>query len=400
LGCRSWEQAMNNALTIRDSRKSIIGDYNEVSADVDGDRIFFRAPLQYELASRGEPFLGIALLEAMIRNMDIWVEDSLPLSEKLYKILPEIQTIYACWNSDLHKVNIHARIDPSKDTHEHVASFFSAGVDSSHTLYRNMTEITHLVMLSGFEEGTPESWRKSVEKQTMFARTIGKELIPIETNAKQWTDRRKILWAFAQGLILSSMGPLLKAKRVYIASSHTYNELFPWGSHPLTDPMWSTESTEVIHDGAASRRGDKLRELCKNQKLLDNLQVCWQSDYDNCGECPNCVRTITALYFLGASSQALPNFDNNLSKLKILRGVDESSATFLEDAMILAKNARNNAVLRILRRYYLESQIFQVLRKLDRYVLRGILRRIYRTIAQPNYVGERVNLKGSQRWEI
>jgi len=391
---------MNNPLIIRDLRKSISCDCNEVSADVDGDRVFFRVPLQYELASRGEPFLGIALLEAMIRNVDISIEDSLPISEKLYKILPEIQTIYACWNSDLHKVNIHARIDPSKDFYERVASFFSAGVDGSHTLYRNITEITHLIMLSGFDVGgnTPESWRKSVEKQAVFARNIGKELIPIETNAKQWTDQRKITWAFAQGLILSSMGPLLKSKRIYIASSHTYNELLPWGSHPLTDPMWSTESTEVIHDGADYRRGEKMRDLCKNQKFLDNLTVCWRSTYENCGECPKCVRTMTALYLLGASSQALPKFDKNLTKLKSFRSSNESGATFLEDAMILAEKAQNKTMLRILRYYYLRCQIFQVLKNLDRYMLGGILRRIYRSVMEPDYVEERVNLRGSQRW--
>lgn len=126
---------MNNALIIRDLRKSIVCDCNEVSADVDGNRVFFRAPLKYDLASRGEPFLGIALLEAMIRNVDIRIEDSIPLSERLYKILPEIQTIYACWNSDLRKINIHAHIEPIEDVYSRVASFFSAGVDGSHTLY-------------------------------------------------------------------------------------------------------------------------------------------------------------------------------------------------------------------------------------------------------------------------
>jgi len=392
----------NNALIIRDLRESIICDYNEISADVDGDRVFFRAPLQFELECRAEAFLGIALLEAMIRNVDIRIEDSIPLSERLYKMLPEIQTIYACWNSDLRRVNIHARIESFKDAYERVASFFSAGVDSSHTLCRNITEITHLIMLSGFEvEGnTPESWRQSVEKQTVFARTIGKELIPIETNAKQWTDQRKIEWGFAQGLILSSMGPLLKSKRIYIASSHTYNELLPWGSHPLTDPMWSTESTEVIHDGAGFRRGEKMRDLCKNQKILDNLRVCWRSTHDNCGECAKCVRTMTALYLLGASSQALPKLDNNLTKLKSLRTSNESGATFLEDAMILAKNAQNKTVHRILRRYYRRYQMFQVLKILDRYMLRGILRRIYLRVTNPDYVEKRVNLRASQRWDI
>lgn len=390
---------MNSELIIRDLRQSITCGCNEVSADVDGDRVFFRAPLQYELASRGEPFLGIALLEAMIRNVDIRIEDSIPLSERLYKILPEIQTIYACWNSDLRRVNIHARIDPIKNAYESVASFFSAGVDGSHTLYRNMTKITHLIMISGFEVSgnTPESWRKSVEQQTVFARTIGKELIPIETNAKQWIDQRKIFWGFAQGLILSSMGPLLKAKQIYIASSHTYNELLPWGSHPLTDPMWSTESTEVIHDGAGFRRGAKMKDLCKNQQILDNLRVCWQSTYDNCGECSKCVRTMTALYLLGASSQALPKLDQSLTKLKILRTSDESGVTFLEDAMILAKDARNKKLYKILRRYYLRYQMFQILKILDRYILGGILRRIYRRVTNQNYTENRVEIKALQR---
>jgi hypothetical protein len=390
---------MNNALIIRDLRKSISCDYNEVSADVDGDRVFFRAPLQFELERRGEPFLGIALLDAMIRNVDIRIEDSIPLSERLYKILPELQTICACWNQDLRKVKIHAFAIPVKDAYDRVACFYSAGVDSSHTLYRNIAEITHLIMLSDFEVAgnTPESWRQSIEKQTVFARTIGKEFIPIETNAKQWTDQRKITWSFAQGLILSSMGPLLKSKRIFIGSSHTYNELFPWGSHPLTDPMWSTESTEVIHDGAGFRRGEKIRDLCKNQKILDNLKVCWRSEHDNCGECGKCVRTMTALYLLGASSQALPKLDN-LTKLKSFRTVDESGATFLEDAMILAKNGRNRAAYRILRRYYRRYEMRQVIIMLDRYMLGGILRRIYRRVKNPEYLKKNVLLRGRQRF--
>lgn len=381
---------MHNTLIIRNLRKSCTFSFNEVSADVDGDRVFFRAPLQYDLSSRIEPFLGIALLEAMIRNVDIMIEDSIPLSEKLYKRLPEIQTIYACWNSDLHKINIHAQIEPIKDVYNNVASFFSAGVDGSHTLYRNINDINHLIMLSEFEVrgNTPESWLKSVEKQTAFAQTIGKKMIPLENNVKQWTHKRKITWSFAQGLILSSMGPLLKSKRVYIASSHTYNELFPWGSHPLTDPMWCTESTNIIHDGASFRRGEKIRDLCKDQRFLDNLKVCWRSNSDNCGECQKCVRTMTALYLLGASSKALPKLDENLAKLKSFRKSNESSATFLEDAMILAKNTQNKTVLKILRRYYLRFQTFQVLKKMDQYIWGG---RIFRRKNRA-----RVNLRSSQ----
>jgi hypothetical protein len=378
---------MNNVLLIRDLRESTSCDFHEVSADVDGDRVFFRSPPQFQLERRGEPFLGIALFDAMKRNVDIRIEDSIPISERLSKILPDLQTIYSCWYSALRKIKICASTSPVKDVFERVACFYSAGVDSSHTLYCNITEITHLIMLSRFEvaaDNTPESWRKLVEKQSVFAQTIGKELIPIETNAKQWTDQRKIWWSFAQGLILSSMVPLLKSRRVYIGSSHTYKELFPWGSHPLTDPMWSTELTEIIHDGAGYRRSEKMRDLCNNQKILDNLKVCWRSEHDNCGECSKCIRTMTALYLLGVSSKALPKLDN-LAKLKRFRTSEESGVTFLKDTMILAKNVRNRKLYRILRRYYLRYEILKFIDTLDRYMLGGILRRIYvRVMYQQN----------------
>lgn len=385
---------MNNELIIRDLRDSIINDCNEVSADVDGERVFFRTPMQFDLASRAEPFLGIALLEAMIRNVDIRIEDSLPLSEKLYKQLPEIQAIYACWNSDLRTVNIHARIDPLNNDYDRVACYFSAGVDSSHTLLRNINEITHLIMMTGFEASSDnlEPWRQCVEKQTVFARTIGKELIPIETNAYQWAEKRKIDWGFIHGLVLSSMGPLLKSKRIYIAASHTYSELMPWGSHALSDPMWSTESTEVIHDGAGFRRSEKIKDLCKNKKVLDNLQVCWRSTIDNCGQCEKCIRTMTTLHLLGESSQALPKIDSSLKKLKKIRTTQESGATFLEDLMILAKNVQNKKVYRILRRYYLKYQMFQALKMLDRYMMMGILRRIYRKVTNTVVAENRVSM--------
>ena len=393
---------MNNALIIRDLRESINCDYNEVSADVDGDRVFFRAPLQYKLECHAEPFLGIALLEAMIRNVDIRIEDSIPISERLCKILPEIQTIYTCWHSNLRKVNIHVRIEPIKDAYERVASFYSGGVDSSFTLLRHITEITHLILLSGFEVrgNAPESWRQSVEKQTVFARTIGKELIPIENNLRLWIDQRKIPWGVAQLFILSSMGPLLKFKRIYIASGFRYHM---FALPPLTDPMWSTESTEVIHDGAGLGRSEKMRDLCKHQNFLDNLKVCWRSEHDNCGECPKCVRTMLALYLLGARSQALPKLDS-LSKLKKLQPKDPSGARILETLMILAEDVGNRTAQRILRRSYLRYQIRiqmkQIIKMLDRYMLGGILLRIYKRVRKPDELKMRVTLRGSQRSDI
>jgi hypothetical protein len=403
-GHRKDQAQPPGVLTIRNFQTTSDGEHREVSAEVDGDRVFFRAPLHYEIGCHAEPFVGIALLEAMIRNVDIQIEDSIAVSDKFFRALPEIQAIYTCWNTDLRPIRVHARTQPCDETFERVASFYSGGVDGSHTLCRNFSDISHLVMLPIELAGnSPELWRKSVAKNAQFARSIGKELVPIETNAKEWTDKRRIHWAFAQGLVLASMGRLLQAKRLYIASSHRYDQLFPWGSHTLTDPMWSTESTNVIHDGAAFRRSEKMKEICKNEQVMNNLRVCWRSIYDNCGKCSKCIRTMTALYLLGVSTQALPRFENSRGALSKFRIHSEAGATYVEDAMILAKEAGNTGMHRALRHYHRMYQMRKMLKMVDKYVLGGIMRRTYRsygTLGRSKWKPMRVEVRGSEDWDV
>ena len=141
-----------------------------------------------------------------------------------------------------------------------------------------------------------------------------------------------------------------------------------------------------------------MRDLCKHQNFLDNLKVCWRSEHDNCGECPKCVRTMLALYLLGAKSQALPKLDS-LTKLKNFQAENLGGVKFLEDAMILAEDVGNRTVQRILQRYYLRYQIRiqmkQLIRMLDRYMLGGILGRISRSVRKPDELKMRVTLRGS-----
>lgn len=383
---------MANQLVIANFRETTNNHFNEISADIDGDRVYFRSPPHFRLIARGEPFLGIALLEAMVGGRDIRIEDTLPISKRLYKTLPEIQTIYACWNSELHKVNVHAHVRPLQETYGKVSAYYSAGVDSLHTLQRHFNEIDNLIMLGPFElkDNSTESWHKAVEMQIRFAQSIGKELITIETNAKQWTDRRRILWSFAQGLVLASMTALLESRRVYIASSYTYRQLFPHGSHTLTDPMWCTEATEIVHDSAGYRRHEKIKELCGNQPFLDNLRVCWHSQHENCGQCVKCIRTMAALHMLEASSKAMPPLQKDLRELKRPWPTNEKNALFIADAIILAQETQNYAIQRIMQRHYLRyewMQLKQQVRRfiilMDRHLLGNLFRNAYRLIRKP-----------------
>jgi hypothetical protein len=94
--------------------------------------------------------------------------------------------------------------------------------------------------------------------------------------------------------------------RALIAASTTYDQLYPWGSHPVLDPRWSTERLNVIHDGCEMGRIDKVRFVAQSQLVLDTLKVC---PYYNCGMCLKCLPTIIDLMQAGVleRSATLPH---------------------------------------------------------------------------------------------
>ena len=70
----------SNVIKIWNFKATLHGDQPEISAEVDGDRVSFRAPSHCNVFCRAEPFLGIALVAAMARNVDIHIDDSMPVS--------------------------------------------------------------------------------------------------------------------------------------------------------------------------------------------------------------------------------------------------------------------------------------------------------------------------------
>lgn len=377
---------MSNELRISDIKVKSIDGYKELSGVVDGETIYFRVPEIFELYRMAECFLSLALLDAMASNRTIVVDSSISISKELYSRLSEIQAIYSCWNTDLNIVDIKADVSDKPINFDSVGTFFSAGVDSSHTLLRNQEDITHLIMFRAFDYGNDtESWKTRIINQTDFADTIGKVLVPVDTNARAWCENKNISWTFVHGLFLSSIGGIFGMKRMYVPSSHTYAELFPWGSHPLSDPMWSTESTTVVHDGAGFRRGAKMRDILKKPLFADNLQVCWDSTVANCGVCSKCTRTMVAIKLLGGSTKSLPTL-TSIKGLEFLKATDESGATFLEDAMVLAKESGNEDDYKMLRHSYRRYQLGLIPPLLDRYLFANFFRNLYRITKKPDWL--------------
>jgi len=97
--------------------------------------------------------------------------------------------------------------------------------------------------------------------------------------------------------------------------------MFPSGSHPLLDPLWSTESVGIVNDGAEATRIQKIQwQIARSDVALRHLRVCWEnqdSDY-NCGRCEKCIRTMVNLEIAGVLKQCL-SFDRPLDYRDVSR---------------------------------------------------------------------------------
>jgi hypothetical protein len=118
-----------------------------------------------------------------------------------------------------------------------------------------------------------------------------------------------------------------------IASSYAYAQLHPWGSHPLLDPLWSTEAVEFTHDGCEAMRSEKVKAIARSGLALSTLRVCWaneQGEY-NCGRCEKCLRTMLALHVAGVLERCT-TFRRPLTAGALRRmTLGESSELFLRD---------------------------------------------------------------------
>lgn len=137
-----------------------------------------------------------------------------------------------------------------------------------------------------------DTFQTVINRIRPFAKSFGKELVPIETNLFHLERAFRMMRILSHGSCLTATALALGFRAVYIPSSHPYSEMFAWGSHPVTDRLWSNGCTELIHDGAGYHRTEKIAEMAANRRILDNLIVCWNKPNENCGTCGKCLRTM------------------------------------------------------------------------------------------------------------
>jgi hypothetical protein len=280
-------------------------------------RLWFRFPRDLEpaLGERADPFLPALLFVAVVGRSPLAIDGA--VSERLASGAHKAMEIWQLWYSlPPVPVTVAELVAAANPAPRAVASFFSGGVDSFYTVLKNLgaatgePKISELLFVWGLDIPLANATlhRTVSARLRAVAEALGLRLVLVSTNLRELTDRFAA-WGkchFGAGLsaIASCLGKHLR--QIYLPASYTYSYPHPWGSHPLLDPLWSTETLTVIHDGCEATRPEKIRwQLGRSPLALSSLRVCFVNPDNayNCGRCEKCLRTMVNLEAAGVLDQ-------------------------------------------------------------------------------------------------
>jgi hypothetical protein len=203
---------------------------------------------------------------------------------------------------------------------------------------------------------------KVVGRIRAIADAFDKRFVEVETNVREIMDPFVDWCGASHGAAMASVGHLLSPafRRIYFAAPHTYANLFPCGSHPLVDPLWSTEGLEFVHDGCEATRVEKVALVATSDVLLQNLRVCFKNTNGayNCGKCEKCLRTMINLHINRALDRCSA-FDQplNLRRIARIEVTKVDTMSYVRENLNALESASSNPELqRVLRRILRKPQ--------------------------------------------
>lgn len=307
-GARSGARPRGSGVVVDDLRLVRADGVCESSARVrragaEERRLWWRFPEQFApSALDGSPFLAGVLMWAMRHGDDVVVDA--PVSPRL---LANVETIIAILHSlfpaERRRVTVRAEAgDPPPPT-DLTGCYFTRGADSWYAVLSALEDdpqtppLTHLVFSPDFVSSlnSPRLIREKTEATRRAAERTGLAFVEVATNLKHDFG----------GAQLVSTALALGFRRMLLPSGAMHGEIVRATTHPVLDHRFSTERTEIVHYGDASRV-DKIARIARSQDALETLRVCHHDGVrdDNCGRCEKCVRTMLELHVVGALDRA------------------------------------------------------------------------------------------------
>ncbi len=342
--------------------------------------VWYRTPAG-PLACGPEPFLAAALLPASRLGAPLHAHGT--GSRQLLSNLPTILDVFHSWDRGYHQIPVAAQAGaPADPAGRATACFFSGGVDSFYTLLKHQRDITTLVLVHGFDMGLDDvRLRQHVsQKIQQVAGSLGKTLIEIETNVKQFREPH-VSWEDYHGAALASVALALAPHvgKIYIAASRSYADLSPWGSHPIVDGLWSTEGVAIAHDGCEATRLEKTKRIVDSALVCRTLRVCWENpagEY-NCGRCRKCLFAKARLRAIGALGR-VQTFDPTLDLRALERLPLDSPPVETTDLYEYVVRAGTDPGLARALRRYLDERHYRGIRGYARRAVGAVRSRLLR----------------------
>lgn len=342
------------ALRVQNIRAERAGGTHRARADVCGETLWFESA-DAPLAAAPEVF-GCALLPAALhrgRALELEGEVSpewLAGAGRLAEVFRE------WWGYPRLAPRARTRAGAGRGRAAAAALCFSGGVDSFYSLLRSGREVDVLLTVQGYDMKLGDGARAAALETSLraVAAETGARPVFVRTNLRELRAFARAPWERAHGGALAAAGHLLagEAGRLLISSSRPYFKHEPWGSHWLTDALWSSDGLEVVHVGAELQRSAKLREIAREPLVRRHLRVCWEnlSPEGNCSRCEKCLRTRLML----ADCGELENF-------RVFEGV-ETLARRLDSLPFIRRRGR--AFENLLERGRLEPEVAAAVRGL------------------------------------
>lgn len=311
------------------------------SGDPREESLWFEVPedLEPEVSRTGDPWLVVLLPLAATLGEDLVL--SLPVDPVLRSSCRDVARVWQGWYGGLSVPDIVAPVEERRGraAEPRSGALFSGGVDSFFTLLRHEEDgvpghppLTDLLTIWGLD--VPLSDRAEGRKLASWSGRVASETVKrgvlMATNARdtRWSQAN---WAkLSHGALLVGCALTLQSRYrlVLVPSSVPYvRSRRRWGSHPLTDPMLSTGSTRVVHDGACARRTEKTARIARSELAMRYLRVCWaEGATDNCGRCGKCRRTMATLDVVDALQDCATFPDDTLDLAALARTSFATSA--------------------------------------------------------------------------
>ena len=279
------------------------------------DEYWFEYPSNIEISDSGNPWLAALLPMAATIGEDLII--NLPVDPRLVDGAGDILRFWHAFEemkTSIISIVPNGGLEVAQEYPGESASFFSSGVDAFYTAYKQ-PKAKYKILIHGFDLDI----KKEAEFEYHCARIsklvdqMDNIIIPIKANIRhtRWKETR---WqALSHGAALAGIGLLFEKQfsEIFVpSSSGVLSDLGIWGSHPLTDPLFSTSRTSIITSGDGVSRFEKVKYISQFKLVTDNLHVCVRGkdgsgqDEVNCSHCEKCYRTMIALDLSGVLDQS------------------------------------------------------------------------------------------------